>query len=73
MGFLGTSLPAEKGGVGGTFLDEAIVLEEQVENNLNHRCVYLRYFTRTITSKMSVLLNFIFVSIRRMPIVTLRQ
>ena len=43
MGFLGTSLPAEKGGVGGTFLDEAIVLEEQVENNLNHRCVYLRY------------------------------
>ena len=30
MGFLGTSLPAEKGGVGGTFLDEAIVLEEQV-------------------------------------------
>ena len=31
MGFLGTSLPAEKGGVGGTFLDEAIVLEEQVD------------------------------------------
>ena len=30
MGFLGISLPAEKGGVGGTFLDEAIVLEEQV-------------------------------------------
>jgi len=29
MGFLGISLPAEKGGVGGTFLDEAIVLEEQ--------------------------------------------
>ena len=32
MGFLGISLPAEKGGVGGTFLDEAIVLEEQVIN-----------------------------------------
>ena len=31
MGFLGISLPAEKGGVGGTFLDEAIVLEEQVK------------------------------------------
>ena len=30
MGFLGISLPAEKGGVGGTFLDEATVLEEQV-------------------------------------------
>lgn len=29
MGFLGISLPEEKGGVGGTFLDEAIVLEEQ--------------------------------------------
>ena len=29
MGFLGTSLPAEKGGIGGTFLDETIVIEEQ--------------------------------------------
>ena len=42
MGFLGTSLPAEKGGVGGTFLDEAIVLEEQVSVNsllvVNHKC-----------------------------------
>ena len=32
MGFLGISIPEEKGGVGGTFLDEAIVLEEQVFN-----------------------------------------
>ena len=40
MGFLGISLPAEKGGVGGTFLDEAVVLEEQVLN-------YLKYSTRS--------------------------
>ena len=29
QGFLGTSIAAEKGGIGGTFKDEAIVLEEQ--------------------------------------------
>ena len=33
QGFLGTSIAAEKGGIGGTFKDEAIVLEEQIYAN----------------------------------------
>ena len=33
QGFLGTSISAEKGGIGGTFKDEAIVLEEQIYAN----------------------------------------
>ena len=61
MGFLGTSLPAEKGGVGGTFLDEAIVLEEQVENLPRYRCCVFMIIIKTKVSKISLLFSLIFI------------
>ena len=40
QGFLGTSIAAEKGGIGGTFKDEAIVLEEQIYANCHAPATY---------------------------------
>merc|ERR1719331_3251440 len=50
QGFLGTSIAAEKGGIGGTFKDEAIVLEEQIYANCHapaiglHGTIVMPYF-----------------------------
>lgn len=50
MGLLGVSIPAEKGGVGGSFKDEAIVMEEQVYAHCHapaipvHSAIVMPYF-----------------------------
>ena len=54
QGFLGTSIAAEKGGIGGTFKDEAIVLEEQIYANCHAPAIgvskagLLMYFTKDV-------------------------
>ena len=60
QGFLGTSIAAEKGGIGGTFKDEAIVLEEQIYANCHAPAIgvskaglfYIGYFFLTHSSSI---------------------
>ena len=52
MGLLGVAIPAEKGGIGGSFKDEAIVLEEQVYAHCHapaitvHSTIVMPYFAK---------------------------
>jgi len=57
QGFLGVAIPAEVGGIGGTFKDEAIILEEQVYAHCHapaiavHSSIVMPYFANYGTTE----------------------
>ena len=61
MGLLGTSIPAEQGGVGGSFKDEAIVMEEQVYAHCHapaipvHSAIVMPYFAHYGTPEQVIM------------------